>query len=104
MQRGRGAEGQRGRGERTCTNLSPAPLLPCSPAPLHKVLRDVVRNPGLIPSVTMMGAILALFADLFSQLAVSQMVLPLNAVTALIGTPVVTWVILRRNSQKSFPS
>ncbi|MDZ7970750.1 MAG: iron ABC transporter permease [Nostoc sp. DedSLP03] len=28
----------------------------------------------LIPSVTMMGAILALFADLFSQLAVSQMV------------------------------
>ncbi|MEH2170894.1 MAG: iron ABC transporter permease [Nostoc sp.] len=58
----------------------------------------------LIPSVTMMGAILALFADLFSQLGVSQMVLPLNAVTALIGTPVVTWVILRRNSQKSFPS
>ncbi|MEH2252868.1 iron ABC transporter permease [Nostoc sp.] len=58
----------------------------------------------LIPSVTIMGAILALFADLFSQLWVSQMVLPLNAVTALIGTPVVTWVILRRNSQKSFPS
>jgi iron complex transport system permease protein len=58
----------------------------------------------LIPSVIIMGAILALFADLFSQLAVSQMVLPLNAVTALIGTPVVTWVILRRNSQKSFPS
>ncbi|MEH2165031.1 MAG: iron ABC transporter permease [Nostoc sp.] len=58
----------------------------------------------LIPSVTMMGAILALIADLFSQLWVSQMVLPLNAVTALIGTPVVTWVILRRNSPKSFPS
>ncbi|MEH2402913.1 iron ABC transporter permease [Nostoc sp.] len=58
----------------------------------------------LIPSVIIMGAILALFADLFSQLWVSQIVLPLNAVTALIGTPVVTWVILRRNSQKSFPS
>ncbi|MEH2180211.1 iron ABC transporter permease [Nostoc sp.] len=58
----------------------------------------------LIPSVTIMGAILALFADFFSQLWVSQMVLPLNAITALIGTPVVTWVILRRNSQKSFPS
>ena len=58
----------------------------------------------LIPSVIIMGAILALIADLFSQLWVSQMVLPLNAVTALIGTPVVTWVILRRNSQKSFLS
>ncbi|WP_427161312.1 iron chelate uptake ABC transporter family permease subunit [Aliinostoc sp. HNIBRCY26] len=58
----------------------------------------------LIPGVMIMGGILALVADLFSQMAVSQMVLPLNAITALIGTPVVTWVILRRNSQKSFPS
>lgn len=54
----------------------------------------------LIPSVMIMGAILALVADLCSQLAVSQMVLPLNAITALIGTPVVTWVILRRNSRR----
>ncbi|MBO1054982.1 MAG: iron ABC transporter permease, partial [Dolichospermum sp. JUN01] len=58
----------------------------------------------LIPSVIIMGAILALFADLVSQVLISQMVLPLNAITALIGTPVVTWVILQRNSKKSFPS
>ncbi|MDF5706697.1 MAG: iron ABC transporter permease [Nostoc sp. S4] len=58
----------------------------------------------LIPSAIIMGAILALIADLFSQLWVSQMVLPLNAITALIGTPVVTWVILRPNSRNSFPS
>ncbi|MTJ53429.1 iron ABC transporter permease [Anabaena sp. UHCC 0253] len=58
----------------------------------------------LIPSVIIMGAILALFADLFSQILINQMVLPLNAITALIGTPVVTWVILKRNSKKSFPS
>ncbi|AFY50223.1 ABC-type Fe3+-siderophore transport system, permease component [Nostoc sp. PCC 7524] len=50
----------------------------------------------LIPGVMIMGGILALVADLFSQMAVSQMVLPLNAITALIGTPVVSWVILRR--------
>ncbi|PHJ59931.1 iron ABC transporter [Nostoc linckia z18] len=56
----------------------------------------------LIPSVMILGATLALVADLFSQLAVSQMVLPLNAITALIGTPVVSWVILRRSSGKSF--
>ncbi|MBW4645717.1 MAG: iron ABC transporter permease [Goleter apudmare HA4340-LM2] len=56
----------------------------------------------LIPSVTILGATLALIADLFAQLLVSEMVLPLNAVTALIGTPVVTWVILRRNYRKSF--
>ncbi len=57
----------------------------------------------LVPGVTMMGAILALVADLVAQLPGSQIVLPLNAVTALIGTPVVTWVILRRNSRTSFP-
>jgi iron complex transport system permease protein len=58
----------------------------------------------LIPAVTMMGGILALIADLISQFPGSQIVLPLNAVTALIGTPVVTWIVLRRNSQKSFPT
>ena len=58
----------------------------------------------LIPSVIIMGAILALFADLVAQILINQMVLPLNAITALIGTPVVTWVILQRNSRKSFPS
>ncbi|WP_414541444.1 iron chelate uptake ABC transporter family permease subunit [Nostoc sp. CCY0012] len=54
----------------------------------------------LIPGVMMMGAILALMADLLSQVGGGAMVLPLNAVTALIGTPVVSWVILRRNSRR----
>ncbi|MDF5725344.1 MAG: iron ABC transporter permease [Rhizonema sp. PD37] len=57
----------------------------------------------LVPGVIFMGAILALISDLLTQLAVRQMVLPLNSVTALIGTPIVTWVILRRNSRTSFP-
>ncbi|RCJ20479.1 iron ABC transporter [Nostoc sp. ATCC 43529] len=71
---------------------------------LCRSLLNTADHRILIPGVIIMGAILALIADLFSQLWVSQMVLPLNAITALIGTPVVTWVILRRNSQKSFPS
>ncbi|MEA5515892.1 iron ABC transporter permease [Nodularia sp. UHCC 0506] len=50
----------------------------------------------LVPAVTMMGAILAVVADLVSQLPGNQLVLPLNSVTALIGTPVVSWLILRR--------
>ncbi|NJM68803.1 MAG: iron ABC transporter permease [Scytonema sp. RU_4_4] len=58
----------------------------------------------LIPAVIIMGAILALIADLLTQVPGSQIILPLNAVTALIGTPVVTWVIVRRHSQKSFPT
>jgi iron complex transport system permease protein len=34
-------------------------------------------------------------ADLLSQVLVRSSVLPLNSVTALIGTPILIWVILR---------
>lgn len=50
----------------------------------------------LTPAVMIMGAILALLADLLCTIPGSQTMLPLNSVTALIGTPIVTWVILRR--------
>jgi iron complex transport system permease protein len=50
----------------------------------------------LTPTVIIMGATLALIADLLCTIPGTQMVLPLNSVTALIGTPVVSWVILRR--------
>jgi len=63
---------------------------------LCRNLFKTVDHKILIPVVAVMGAILALFADLVSQLPGSQTVLPLNSVTALIGTPVVMWVILHR--------
>lgn len=52
----------------------------------------------LVPACLLLGAIIALIADLIAQLPGSQLVLPLNAVMALMGVPVVMWVILRRNS------
>lgn len=57
----------------------------------------------LLPAVTLLGGALALGADLLAQLPGSQLTLPLNAVTALLGAPVVTWVILRQhNLRESF--
>lgn len=50
----------------------------------------------LVPGVLLMGAILALTSDLISQVPGSKTVLPLNAVTSIIGAPVVIWVILKR--------
>jgi iron complex transport system permease protein len=55
----------------------------------------------LIPATIFMGGIVALAADLIAQLPGSQIRLPLNAVTALIGAPVVTWVILRRRNLRA---
>ena len=49
----------------------------------------------LLPASALLGAILALGADIIAQMPGTQIVLPLNAVTALIGAPVVAWVILR---------
>ncbi|MGQ9895470.1 MAG: iron chelate uptake ABC transporter family permease subunit [Roseiflexus sp.] len=50
----------------------------------------------LIPACIMVGATTALLADLFAQAPGLSIVLPLNAITALIGAPTVVWIILRR--------
>jgi iron complex transport system permease protein len=55
----------------------------------------------LIPAVVLMGAVIALIADLIAQVPGSQVVLPLNAVTALVGAPVVIVVILRRRNLRA---
>lgn len=57
----------------------------------------------LVPASIMLGATVALLADWVAQVPGSQVILPLNAVTALIGAPVVIWIILRRRAlQTSF--
>jgi iron complex transport system permease protein len=52
----------------------------------------------LLPACALFGALIALASDLIAQLPGTQIVLPLNAVTALIGAPVVGWIILRRRA------
>ncbi|MGQ9910257.1 MAG: iron chelate uptake ABC transporter family permease subunit [Candidatus Flexifilum sp.] len=52
----------------------------------------------LIPASILIGGMLALAADLAAQLPGGGVILPLNAVTALLGAPVVIAVILRRRS------
>ena len=49
----------------------------------------------LIPGVMITGSILLLISDIISQLPGSDRVLPINSVTALLGIPVVIWIIVR---------
>jgi iron complex transport system permease protein len=49
----------------------------------------------LIPGTIITGGAVMLCSDIISQLPGSETVLPINAVTSLIGIPVVIWVILR---------
>ena len=50
----------------------------------------------LVPGTMIMGALVALVAAIIAEVPGSNLVLPLNAVTALIGAPVVIGVLLRR--------
>jgi len=59
----------------------------------------------LVPATVLTGAVISLAASLIASLPGSNIVLPINAVTAFIGAPVVIWVILRRrNVQDTFAS
>lgn len=53
----------------------------------------------LIPGCVLTGCCLTLISDLVATVPGSDTTLPLNAVTSLIGAPIVIWVILKGNRQ-----
>lgn len=50
----------------------------------------------LLPAVMLGGAILMLLCDTVAQVPFSEYKLPINAITALVGAPVVIWLLLRK--------
>ncbi|NES18918.1 MAG: iron ABC transporter permease [Symploca sp. SIO3E6] len=63
---------------------------------LGRALLKTADHRLLIPAVMVLGANLAIAADLFAQLPGQQTTLPLNTVTSLLGVPIVLGVILRK--------
>lgn len=70
------------------------------------LVRAIVKNTDhkiMIPFSALMGGIVALFCNVIAQLPGSSYTLPINAITALIGSPVVIIVILgSKNLKGSF--
>jgi iron complex transport system permease protein len=62
---------------------------------LVKLLIQNHNHKVLIPAVLLGGAALLLGCDILAQLPGRTTVLPINAITALLGAPVVIWVIIR---------
>jgi iron complex transport system permease protein len=62
---------------------------------LVKLLLPTSNHKVLIPAVLIGGGSLLLFCDILTQLPGNAQMLPINAITALIGAPVVIWVIMR---------
>jgi iron complex transport system permease protein len=68
------------------------------------IVRNLIKTSDhriLVPGTILTGAAVMLASDIISQLPGSENVLPVNSVTALIGIPVVVWVILqgKRNQE-----
>ncbi|MFP4302146.1 MAG: FecCD family ABC transporter permease [Spirochaetaceae bacterium] len=55
------------------------------------------RHRALAPATALLGATLAVVADLVARLPGTDQILPLNAVMAIVGAPVVLTIILRRS-------
>ena len=49
----------------------------------------------LMPAVILLGALSALICGIFAELPGHDTILPLNAATALLGAPIVLWVLLK---------
>jgi iron complex transport system permease protein len=62
---------------------------------LVKLLIKSHNHKMLLPAVAVGGAVLLLGCDILAQARGSGSILPINAITALIGAPVVIWVIMR---------
>ena len=64
---------------------------------ITKLVFKTSNHKILLPAVAILGAIILLVCDIVAQLPTSEFTLPINAVTTLIGAPVVIWLLVRKN-------
>jgi len=50
----------------------------------------------LVPTILLIGGIVMLVCDSFAQLPNSEFTLPINAITSIVGAPVVIWLLLKK--------
>jgi len=68
---------------------------------IGRLLFKTARYKILIPSSLLLGSIVMLFSDIVSQMPGYDSTLPINSVTALVGIPVIIWIILKNRKFSS---
>jgi len=63
---------------------------------LTRQIFNTSNHKVLLPAVFVLGAIVMLICDSIAQLPTSDYTLPINAITSLIGAPVVIWLLVRK--------
>jgi iron complex transport system permease protein len=69
---------------------------------LGRLLLRTSNHSRLIPGTIMIGGAVMLLSDIIAQLPGSGQNLPLNAVTSVLGIPVVIWVVVRNRKFSGF--
>lgn len=65
---------------------------------VSKLLFQTSNHLILFWSTILLGAIIMLFCDMVSQMPGCNFTLPINAITSIIGAPVVIWLLVRKKS------
>jgi iron complex transport system permease protein len=68
---------------------------------LTRLLFRSANHRYVLPGSILLGASLLLVCDILSQVPGKNLVLPINAITAMFGGPVVLWIIIGRKRLKS---
>ncbi|EIJ40000.1 ABC-type Fe3+-siderophore transport system, permease component [Galbibacter orientalis DSM 19592] len=63
---------------------------------LTRQLFNTQNHHILVPATILFGAILMLLCDTIAQLPTSEYSLPINAITSIIGAPVVIWLLVHK--------
>lgn len=68
---------------------------------LSRLLFKTNKHEIIIPSSILMGSCLLLFTDAISNGLIQNVVLPINSITALMGIPIIIWIILSKQKISS---
>ena len=62
---------------------------------IARILFKTANHKSLLPGTMIIGGIVLLISDIVSQLPGQENTLPINSITALIGIPVIIWIIIK---------
>lgn len=66
---------------------------------IAKLVFHTSNHTILFWATLLVGAIIMLFCDIASQLPGSELTLPINAITSIIGAPVVIWLLVHKRNR-----
>ncbi|HKL09576.1 MAG TPA: iron ABC transporter permease [Bacteroidales bacterium] len=62
---------------------------------IARMIFKTANHQILLPGTLILGGIILLFSDIISQIPGKENTVPINSITALVGIPIVIWIIIR---------